>query len=46
VQVLCEDRADDNEFITISYWENVDAMSRFAGMDPRRIIIWSGILIF
>ena len=23
--------------MTISYWENVEAMSRFAGDDPRRI---------
>ena len=37
VQLLREDRADDSEFITISYWESVEAMSRFAGSDPRRI---------
>jgi hypothetical protein len=37
VQLLRDDRADDTEFVTISYWENVDAMSRFAGPDPRRI---------
>jgi hypothetical protein len=37
VQPLREDRADDSEFVTISYWEDVDAMSRFAGKDPRRI---------
>jgi hypothetical protein len=37
VQQLREDRADDTEFITISYWESVEAMSRFAGPDPRRI---------
>jgi hypothetical protein len=37
VQQLREDRAEDSEFVTISYWENVDAMSRFAGRDPRRI---------
>jgi len=34
---LREDRADDTEFITISLWESVEAMSRFAGPDPRRI---------
>ena len=34
---LREDRAEDSEFITISYWESVEAMSRFAGPDPRRI---------
>jgi hypothetical protein len=37
VQQLREDRAADSEFITVSYWENIDAMSRFAGPDPRRI---------
>jgi len=37
VQQLREDRAEDSEFITISYWESVEAMSRFAGADPRRI---------
>jgi heme-degrading monooxygenase HmoA len=30
-------RADESEFVTISYWESVEAMSRFAGKDPRRI---------
>jgi heme-degrading monooxygenase HmoA len=34
---LREDRATETEFITISYWESVEAMSRFAGPDPRRI---------
>ncbi len=37
VQVLREDRADESEFVTISYWESVEAMSKFAGVDPRRI---------
>ena len=37
VQMLREDRADESEFVTISYWESVEAMSRFAGADPRRI---------
>ena len=37
VMQLREDRADDTEFVTISYWESVEAMSRFAGPDPRRI---------
>src|SRR4051812_10533096 len=37
VQLLREDRDGESEFVTISYWENVDAMSRFAGKDPRRI---------
>jgi len=37
VQLLREDRANESEFVTISYWESVEAMSRFAGSDPRRI---------
>jgi len=37
VEQLREDRAEDSEFVTISYWESVEAMSRFAGSDPRRI---------
>ena len=37
VQQLREDRAGETEFVNISYWENVEAMSRFAGPDPRRI---------
>ena len=32
-----EDREAETEFITISYWESVEAMSLFAGSDPRRI---------
>lgn len=37
VQSLREDRATETVFMTISYWESVDAMSRFAGSDPRQI---------
>jgi heme-degrading monooxygenase HmoA len=37
VQMLREDRGGESEFVTISYWESVEAMSRFAGDDPRRI---------
>jgi heme-degrading monooxygenase HmoA len=37
VQMLREDRSGESEFVTISYWESVDAMGRFAGDDPRRI---------
>src|SRR5262245_34465576 len=37
VQMLREDRAGETEFMTISYWESVEAMARFAGEDPRRI---------
>lgn len=36
-QMFREDREDETEFITISYWESVEAMSRFAGADPRKI---------
>ena len=25
---------EESEFVTISYWESVEAMSRFAGNDP------------
>jgi heme-degrading monooxygenase HmoA len=37
VQTFREDRGDETEFVTISYWESVDAMSRFTGGDPTRI---------
>jgi heme-degrading monooxygenase HmoA len=37
VQSFREDRAEDTEFMTISYWENIEAMSRFTGGNPRRI---------
>jgi hypothetical protein len=37
VQQLREDRAEESEFVTISYWESIEAMSRFAGEDPTRI---------
>ena len=37
VQMMREDREKETEFVTISYWESVEAMSRFAGPDPRRI---------
>jgi hypothetical protein len=37
VQLFREDRANESEFVTISYWESVEAMSRFAGPDPKRI---------
>jgi hypothetical protein len=37
VQLFREDREAETEFVTISYWESVEAMSRFAGPDPRRI---------
>jgi hypothetical protein len=37
VQLLREDRDAESEFVTISWWESVEAMSRFAGPDPTRI---------
>jgi heme-degrading monooxygenase HmoA len=37
VQTFREDRGDETEFMTISYWESVDAMARFTGGDPTRI---------
>jgi len=37
VQMLREDRETESEFVTISYWESVEAMSRFAGPDPTKI---------
>jgi hypothetical protein len=37
VLMLREDRAEDALFETISFWESVEAMSRYAGDDPRRI---------
>ena len=37
VEALREDRPHESEFITISYWESVEAMSRFTGGDPTKI---------
>lgn len=37
VELFREDGARETEFVTVSYWESVDSMSRFAGSDPRRI---------
>jgi heme-degrading monooxygenase HmoA len=37
VEQLREDSEDESEFVTISYWESIEAMSRFAGKDPRKI---------
>ena len=37
VQMFRADRSAESDFVTISYWESVEAMSRFAGADPRRI---------
>lgn len=37
VQTFREYRADETEFMTISYWESIEAMSRFTGSDPAKI---------
>ena len=34
VQMLREDRANESEFVTISYWDSIEAMG--AGPDPTR----------
>jgi hypothetical protein len=37
VQMLREDRENETEFVTISYWESIEAMTRFTGGDPMKI---------
>ena len=37
VQTLREDREHETEFMTISYWENVEAMSVFTAGDPMQV---------
>lgn len=37
VQSLREDRGEETEFVTISWWESVEAMTRFTGGDPTQI---------
>ena len=37
VQCFREDRQTETEFMTISYWENVQAMAVFTGGDPTKI---------
>jgi len=37
VQTFREDSEHESEFMTISYWEDIPAMSRFTGSDPTRI---------
>jgi heme-degrading monooxygenase HmoA len=37
VQCLREDKAGESEFVTISYWESIEAMARFTGRDPTDI---------
>jgi hypothetical protein len=37
VQTFRKDGPSETEFMTISYWPSVEAMSSFAGPDPTRI---------
>jgi hypothetical protein len=37
VQTLREDRDDDSEFVTFSYWPDVESMAAFTGRDPRAV---------
>jgi hypothetical protein len=37
VQTFREDRGTESEFMTISYWESVEAMSEFTGGDPTAV---------
>ncbi len=37
VQTFREDREGETEFVTISYWESVEAMGAFTGRDPTAI---------
>jgi heme-degrading monooxygenase HmoA len=37
VQTLREDRDHETEFMTISYWESVEAMRAFTGGDPGKV---------
>lgn len=37
VQTFREDRAEESIFMTVSYWESVEAMARFTGADPKRV---------
>lgn len=37
VQTFREDREAETEFVTISYWETIEAMAAFTGSDPTDI---------
>lgn len=37
VQTFREDGENESEFVTISWWESVEAMSRFTGGDPTKV---------
>lgn len=46
VELLRQDRKGETEFVTISYWESVEAMSRFAGGDRARSVTSTRMVIF
>jgi heme-degrading monooxygenase HmoA len=37
IQMLREDRDTETEFVTISYWDSIEAMTGGTGGDPRRV---------
>ncbi|OBQ83638.1 MULTISPECIES: hypothetical protein [unclassified Mesorhizobium] len=37
VQTFREDTATHSEFVTISYWESIEAMARFTGGGPTQV---------
>jgi heme-degrading monooxygenase HmoA len=37
VQTFREDRDEETEFVTISWWESFEQMAQFAGSDPTQI---------
>ncbi len=37
VQTFREDRDDETEFMTISYWDSVESMTAFTGGDPTKV---------
>ena len=37
VQTLREDREHESEFVTISYWEGIEAMTRLTGGNPTAV---------
>lgn len=37
VQTFREDREDESEFMTISYWESIESMAAFTGSDPTEV---------
>jgi hypothetical protein len=43
VEMLREDRDTETEFVTISYWDSIEAMTGGKGDDPATPIIWSAI---